>query len=220
MTEAEWLSSAEPEAMLQHVGRLVTERKLRLFACACCRRDMPAHPQSRRALEVAERFAEGQASQSDLAEAWLAASPRGVRFTAGGLAARDVARAAADREALLSAVQDAAMEVAYRFAWTAAGDRTGSDRWSAWDTGRTAERQAQADLLREIVGNPFQQLAAPQHLPAVIRSLALSLDAGMDCAFALHDALLEAGNADLAGHFTVPAHPKGCWALDLLLGKA
>ena len=33
MTEAEWLTSADPAAMLEHVA---DERKLRLFACACC----------------------------------------------------------------------------------------------------------------------------------------------------------------------------------------
>jgi hypothetical protein len=43
-----------------------------------------------------------------------------------------------------------------------------------------------------------------------------------NCTFALHDALLEDGHADFAAHFRDPAewHPKGCWALDLLLGKA
>src|SRR5215471_18042394 len=45
MTEAEWLASADPQAMLAHLLRLrdygtaraegATDRKLRLFACAC-----------------------------------------------------------------------------------------------------------------------------------------------------------------------------------------
>jgi hypothetical protein len=35
----------------------------------------------------------------------------------------------------------------------------------------------------------------------------------------LHDALLEAGHAELAEAFREPMHPKGCWALDLILGK-
>jgi hypothetical protein len=41
----------------------------------------------------------------------------------------------------------------------------------------------------------------------------------VDCTFALHDALLEAGCGELADHFTEPRHPKGCWALDVILGK-
>jgi hypothetical protein len=36
----------------------------------------------------------------------------------------------------------------------------------------------------------------------------------------LHDALLEAGHPELAEHFQQEQwHPKGCFALDLILGK-
>jgi hypothetical protein len=43
---------------------------------------------------------------------------------------------------------------------------------------------------------------------------------GADATFALHDALLEAGHPDLAEHFQAEQwHPKGCWVVDLLLGK-
>jgi hypothetical protein len=50
--------------------------------------------------------------------------------------------------------------------------------------------------------------------------LAESLYAGQDCSFALHDALLEAGHAELAEHFREEtSHPKGCWVVDLILGK-
>jgi hypothetical protein len=51
--------------------------------------------------------------------------------------------------------------------------------------------------------------------------LASWLYAGQDCAFALHDALLEAGHAELAEDFRQETwHPKGCCALDVILGKA
>lgn len=219
MTEADWLICTEPEVMLRHVRSRLSERKLRLWACACCRRDMPAHPEGRRAVEVAERYSDGHASGNDLAEAWRAASPQPVRFTAGGLAARDLARLAADRTALVAAVQDAVMEVVHRSAWIAAGDLTGSQRWSAWDTGRRAERHAQADLFREIAGNPFRTFEPPPAWPETVVLLAKSLYAGVDCAFALHDALLEVGCGELAEHFTAPRHPKGCWAMDAILEK-
>jgi hypothetical protein len=52
-----------------------------------------------------------------------------------------------------------------------------------------------------------------------VMQLAQSLRAGDDCAFALHDALLECGHSDLAHHFRSAHHPQGCWAIDLILGK-
>ena len=55
-------------------------------------------------------------------------------------------------------------------------------------------------------------------LPAWFRSSPLY--DGQDRAFALHDALLEAGHAELAEHFRQETwHPKGCWVVDLILGR-
>jgi hypothetical protein len=83
-----------------------------------------------------------------------------------------------------------------------------------------AEAKVLCDLFRHVVGNPYRPYAPPAHWPATVTQLAESLYAGEDCAFALHDALLEAGHAEVAQHFRDEQwHPKGCWALDLILGK-
>ncbi|OAI51449.1 hypothetical protein AYO44_17115 [Planctomycetaceae bacterium SCGC AG-212-F19] len=66
----------------------------------------------------------------------------------------------------------------------------------------------------------WRPFLVPEHWPAAVIQLAESLYNGADCAFALHDALLEAGHAELAEHFTKETwHPKGCWVMDRILGK-
>ncbi len=48
----------------------------------------------------------------------------------------------------------------------------------------------------------------------------LVLSCTEDQAEAWSDALLEAGHAELAEHFQKESwHPKGCWVVDLVLGK-
>src|SRR5262245_9712586 len=79
MTEWEWQACGDPERMLAHLqGRkrpALSDRKLRLFACACCRRVWPLliDPRSRRAVEVAEQFAEGRVGPLELDDAQLLA---------------------------------------------------------------------------------------------------------------------------------------------------
>src|SRR5262249_2853888 len=123
-----------------------------------------------------------------------------------------------------------AAESAKSAAWAAvrsgATEEAKAAAWAQYDSVRevaqAAERQEQAALLREIIGNPFEEVAATTSCPLAVVQLAESLYAGVDCAFALHDALLETGQTDVAQfaeHFRAAGHPKGCWALDLILGK-
>jgi len=66
MTEAEWPGCEDLLDMLyflKYVYRKPSERKLRLFACACC--PPFSDPKVRKALEVAERLAEGLADERD-----------------------------------------------------------------------------------------------------------------------------------------------------------
>lgn len=68
-SEADWLTWTDPEEMLTSLrGRWPSDRKLRLFACAVCRSvwDLIIHPESRSAVETAEKFADSQVSKEEL----------------------------------------------------------------------------------------------------------------------------------------------------------
>jgi hypothetical protein len=68
VTEAEWLQCADPAPMLEALRGRATERKVRLFLVACCRRLFPLLPDSytRKAVKTAERYADGGATAEKL----------------------------------------------------------------------------------------------------------------------------------------------------------
>src|SRR3954447_9235413 len=76
LTEAEWEGCADPLPMQVALRGKASERKLRLFAVACCRRLGPLlqDPRIVAALDVAERHADGAATQADLEAALRGAS--------------------------------------------------------------------------------------------------------------------------------------------------
>jgi hypothetical protein len=112
MTEAEWLECKDPEAVLGYLrGRGgASDRKLRLSACAAARAVWPrlTDLRTRRAVEVAERYADGAATRRELQAAGTAAqasiagfwevSSRTGRFPRKAEAAARTARAAAYEE--------------------------------------------------------------------------------------------------------------------------
>ena len=83
VTEAGWLTCTGPTPMLEFLRGKASDRKLRLFACACCRRvwHLLRDESSREAVRTAEAFAEGNATEADLRVAFDAVSG----FVAGGL---------------------------------------------------------------------------------------------------------------------------------------
>lgn len=271
MTEQEWLASTDPQAMLRYlqgdrrlidfhpdnpspisvdicVSSMASDRKLRLFACACCRqvwdeamcgrcggregrwgRPTGAHdavwiecshchgtgrvgeltdPRSRRAVEVAERYADGEA----------------------------------DFASLYIAEQDA-MSV-----WN--GDPmdnpAGMARYCCIENTAYAAQQitrpnlrnvpppaTQAALLRDILGNPYRTTLGADSLvmddlrywnDGTVPRIAKGIydDRAWHLMPQLHDALLDAGcdDEELIAHCRSGGpHVRGCWVIDLLLGK-
>jgi hypothetical protein len=223
VTEQEWLACTDPREMLEalQAGGLLSERKVPVFAVACCRGAWPLMPDegSRRAVEAAEKYADGVGRDRDL----RAAVP-----AAWGALQQAPSR---DRH------HDPAW-AAYALAFTTL--TTGSirelpvRRWGGgcWSNLSTPERAAHAHLLHCIWGNPFRPVSvSPAWQTGQVVALAQTvydereLPAGtLDAArlAVLADALEEAGcdQADILNHCRQPGvHVRGCWVVDLLLGK-
>jgi hypothetical protein len=82
----------------------------------------------------------------------------------------------------------------------------------------------QAELLRCVVGTPFRPLCVDSPLTRTVAALAQGIydERSFDRLPVLADALEEAGctNADILNHCRSDGpHVRGCWVVDLLLGK-
>jgi hypothetical protein len=221
MNEQEWLECADPEAMVEYLRKRITDRKLRLFGIAGIRSvwRMLTDRRCRTAVELAEKFADGQASRLDLGAA--GAAIQSIIDTEPDGPLRCMAGATVE---LLKDPENLQPDV---LAWVPIGVCTKhiepsatEEHWEAWEIIRDETLKEGAKYLRHLIGNPFKPYPAPAAWPSTIVQLAAAQYNGQDCLFALHDALLEAGHGELAEHFKDEAlHPKGCWAVDMLLGR-
>ncbi len=269
MTESEWGTSSDPGAMLHWItqsGEVRTptmealHRKLRLFACGCCRqawdgarcercygcgRVRPAYledeeldehcpdchgsgriggltdPRSRRAVEVAERYADGDVNLSHIG--------------------------------LLTARRQAEVETGWVWCATCPDIAVGLRQIVYWNNrpheynfGPTVPPALQASILRDVFGNPFRDRRIVDDQWAVdhakimghvgmhrswlawndgcVRKLAQAIydEREFGRMPLLADALEEAGCEDAAilSHCRGSGpHVRGCFVLDLLLGK-
>jgi hypothetical protein len=226
MTESKWLSCTDPGPMLEFLQYKTSRRKFRLFAVACCRvywhlyrgKRMRA---AREAVEVAESYADGRSTEEEM----IAAAERvGRRLdTRDGDAARAIELACAASQTSDDAVGFSDDEAAFSAAW-AASDQSAK--------AGLIELEVQAALLCEIFGNPFRPvpIEAAWFTPSVLSLAHAAYDirnlpgGTLDNArlTVLADALEEAAcdNADILDHLRSPGpHVRGCFALDLLLGK-
>ena len=228
MSEHNWVTTGNPELILEFLRGGASERKLRLFACACCRSFWPlVHdvPAVAAGIEVAARYADDLTGTAALTRAH--ARLRDVRDRAysvaliNGMRPQDRDRLAALVCAALACdehVQHSLLELVQRL--------------PAWPDGLPTE--AQVNLFRDVFENPFRRAPLP---PAVLQwqegtvgKLAAAayeqrdLPAGtLDPAplAVLADALEDAG-ADEAfvGHLRSGGpHVRGCWVLDRLLRR-
>jgi hypothetical protein len=209
MTESEWLRCTDLEPMLELLRGKVSERKLRLFSVACCRNiwHLLSNALDRKAVELAEQFADGLVSREELA-----------RATAYGAITYDwpdrnwagrAARATAKPTAL-------AREVAECAAWARALD---GPSWEQLVRVAEVGASEHAPLLKEISGNPFRPMP-PR--PEEVAPLAIDIYAGKwELMPKLGEWLLEHGYREAGEHCLDRniQHVKGCWVVDWILGK-
>jgi hypothetical protein len=188
VTEQDWLTATDPAPMLEFLRGRAGERKLRLFAVACCRRVWELIPPgvARRAAEEAERYADGAVSAGERAELLRAlageAGP-GERLYAALGDGTEQLRSFQDEAASPEETASWALGVRWDFPWVvasgAAALRAGvelaaelrwgdwPDRWrreqveAEWWARKADELAAQCALLRCLFGNPWRPPVPP-----------------------------------------------------------
>jgi hypothetical protein len=236
VTERDWLEATDPHPMLaflRDAGKL-SDRKARLFAVACCHRiwHLLTEEASRELLTAVERWADGETDFMPVAAAcdrheravyqfpslWFAVCYCLAWTPEDALKAACEAAAGAGYSATAAFTDDEAAGVLIAVIYR-------------------AECHAQAELARDLFGNPFcpRPPLAPSLLTwnnGLIPRLAQAayddrqLPQGTLQASrlaVLADALEEAGTADteLLAHLRGPGpHVPGCFAVDAVLGRS
>ncbi len=224
MTEAEWERCRDLTKMMRVVDPRQFDRKLRLFAIACCRRvaGLVRDADAQSLLELTEKLAEGVADLETLRPVWLE-----VPFyphAEGAIkqaAALDCASWQASVDCYRRAAQDA--EAATADAIAGEGRTVAQEKFER----RGRERSTQFAILRDIVGNPFRHVAFNREWHT---STAVAIAQGMyesrefSAMPILADALQDAGcdNDDILNHCRDEklVHVRGCWVVDMILGKS
>lgn len=194
MTEAEWLACIEPEKMLELLKNKASDRKLRLFAVACCRDIWDfLDDLGRGAVEMAELFADGLTGTEEMRAVrqacrvgggrtvWYAAASdpfiaarNTVLSIKSGLEGKSIAQVNLLREIMGKPFRPMSID-------------------SCWRT----------PTVIDLVSFIYNERAFDR-LPNLAASL---MDAGCD-------------DAVILGHCRTPGiHARGCWLLDLLLDK-
>jgi hypothetical protein len=241
MTEPDWLSASDPSPMLLFLPHIGLERKFRLFACACARRvwHLCENELPRQLLELGEQLADAPVSREELWPIVKRARKFRDEQYKQGLSIEFHAAAALSAAGSISgktshrpyegygAASTACHAAASALGIAAKAGIEGDERFERQAQAEAAEQAIQAELLRDVFGNVFRPEPAmdPTCLPAPVVALAQEIydKKSFEKIPALATMLEASGcaNTGLLQHFRHPGpHVRGCWALDLVLGKS
>lgn len=229
MTEEEWVACDDPDPMLDFLRAIISERKVRLFAAGCCRHIWHLlQGQSQKDVEISELLADEVIDLSavmgnnvrrltfqprfgetmdpvligELAAWWMVGDYGILRDSPTFFRARNSSSWAV--EAIAPLLREGTTEL------------------------RNRECACQSNLLRDIVGNPFRTVSINRAWLAWNNSTVVHLaqaiydERAFDRMRILADALEDAGchDGNILEHCRGPGpHVRGCWVVDMLLGK-
>jgi hypothetical protein len=216
MTAAGWDACRDPLRMLGYLSRCkpprASDRKLRLFAAACCRRVAHLLPDPR-LIDVLEKL-ERMPDEATAVKAYFRVQDEAYKILRDYLTLHGPAHYSG------VAVAYATNHVAHDAAFGAAAQ-------ASFTTKRAqTERTAQSRLLEDIVGNPLRPVAvesAWRSSTVVALAQGIYAEKAFDRLPILADALQDAGcdSEDVLAHCRDPkgVHARGCWLIDRVLGK-
>lgn len=224
MTEAEWLAVTDPTPMLEFLEGRTSDRKLRLAAASLCSRLFGSvlDDRSRTVIRRTEEMADGKATTSTIKrvhrQAFKVWNARQENIKSGQLPRDLRACGAAEALCLITATDRPVVEVLAGAAFLC--------RMTLGKGRCASESEFQSRLIRDIFGNPFRPVAVESAwLTSTVTALAEGMYANRDFSTMpiLADALQDAGceNEDILNHCrdANQVHVRGCWVVDLVLGK-
>jgi hypothetical protein len=257
MTEQEWTNAPDPQMLLEFIGERVSRRKIRLFAIACCRTMGGLLGSSQQyALHIAEKHADSEATDSDLEAALMGVlrdqrsqwriGPESIerhmiRGVHAALYSDSIKELYSSPEKMFGEspfvpYATEAFKVPYAYSLFASIHVAHAVAAYTHSNERTAGPQEDllrqvfalhAHLLRDVVGNPFQDSAtaiakiARANPQIKLLAVQIYLNSAFFMVPILADLLVENGMRVSSIKEQVGPeshHVKGCWLVDQVLG--
>ena len=215
MTEEEWLALENPLHMLRLLGAPMSKRKLRLFCCALCRTvwDNISNEQCRTAIDIAERFADDRSTRAELHASWVAVDRAQISHLRAP-------RPGWQRAVLAAVAPESSPETVLAKRWLRgwSNEADGSPSQNRlWERDRL--------ILLDLTGPQFRAVTfdpAWRTDTAVLLARQMYESRDFGAMPILADALQDAGcdSDDVLNHCRGPGpHVRGCWVVDMALGK-